>query len=187
MGADLLHELAADHVALTNYTAALQGTPLGHPERRVLVQGAARLLAAHAAAEEAYLYPLLRTLPGGDKDAADAAQRRTAQMEAVLRELDRLDVHSPQFDRLVAQFTELASAHQRGDEANLYPVVKSCASTQQLSELGERARELKAEAGRTHVRTEPPADTYQHGEPSLGEKLRLLFTNRGGWQRWQPR
>lgn len=80
------------------------------------------LLAVHETAEEMVVRPATRKAAGDD--VADARNHEEAAASRVLAELEKLDVDSPEFKRMLAAFEKAVVAHAEHEEAEEFPLLR---------------------------------------------------------------
>lgn len=180
MSGDILDELAADHEDTRQLFGAFTGRGFHDPERKHLVDRATTTLLQQAHIEETYLYPVARTLPGGEALTRQGVAENT-EIEALLSELSHSDQDTPGFERVVAQLVERATGHANHEEAALFPMVRSEVPAEELAQLGMKARAEKA-----HLPGHPrsgtaalPPDDLPAPERNLAGRMRSLFSSAG--------
>jgi hemerythrin superfamily protein len=142
---DLISLLIQDHREVDELLVRLEelsdgGDAAGGPGEARTVAGQVLVeLTGHWAAEERYLYPLVRDrVPGGvgmlDRDAPELAEA-----EDDLRALDRLDPGDDDFWSRLAVLTDRVRAHVRDEEIELFPLVRNAVPRRVLVELAMTA------------------------------------------------
>ena len=75
----------------------------------------------HEALEEMYFWPAVREhLPNGD-ELADTAIGQEDEGKEVLDQLDKLDAGTPEFEKLLAEFTRAGREHIDYEESHVWP------------------------------------------------------------------
>ncbi|MEU6852169.1 hemerythrin domain-containing protein [Actinacidiphila alni] len=96
------------------------------------------LLAVHEAAEELILRPVAKKTAG--ESEADARNAEEKEASRVLKQLESMDVASPEFESAIAEFEQAVSAHAEHEEREEFPaIVAQCTADQRYS-MGERLR-----------------------------------------------
>jgi hemerythrin superfamily protein len=86
------------------------------------------LLAVHETAEEMVLRPVTQSTDG-DRGAqvAEARNHEESQANHVLKQLESLDVESPEFDEMLAEFEKAVDSHAEAEENEEFPLIlESC-------------------------------------------------------------
>lgn len=96
------------------------------------------LLAVHETAEEMVLRPVSRRFAGSE--VAKARNDEEAEATKVLQELEKLDVHSLDFDNQLAEFQKSVSDHAEAEENDEFPAVLDQCNAQQRASMGDRLR-----------------------------------------------
>jgi hemerythrin superfamily protein len=94
------------------------------------------LLAAHETAEEMVLRPVSKKVAGNDIVDAVNAEERAAN--GVLADLEKMDVDSPEFDRMLADFRQSVDAHAEHEERDEFPQVLSWEDTDERRSMGRK-------------------------------------------------
>lgn len=95
-------------------------------------------LAVHETAEEMVLRPI--SMGAAGKDVADARNHEEAEANEVLAQLERLDVTSADFDRLLADFRSMVLDHAEAEEGEEFPPVLTECSEEQRRIMGLQLR-----------------------------------------------
>src|SRR4051794_37784818 len=83
------------------------------------------LLALHETAEEMVLRPVSKKAAG--ESVADARNHEESEANQVLKDLEKLDVGSAEFDELLASFEKAVSDHAEAEESQEFPhILASC-------------------------------------------------------------
>jgi hemerythrin superfamily protein len=107
------------------------------------------LLAVHETAEEMVLRPVSKKAAG--EAVADARNHEESEANEVLKELEKLDVSSAEFDQKLAAFEKAVSDHADAEEREEFPQILSSCDGDKRADMGRR---LKA--------TESIAPTHPH-------------------------
>jgi hypothetical protein len=94
------------------------------------------LLAVHEAAEELVVRPVAKKAAG--KEEAEARNHEEAEATKVLKQLEGMDLSSPEFERLVAEFERAVSDHADHEEAEEFPALVAQCSQEQRHTMGQR-------------------------------------------------
>ncbi|GAA2108873.1 hemerythrin domain-containing protein [Microlunatus panaciterrae] len=121
-----------------------------HPEeRRDLAQQVIVELVRHVATEEHHLYPAVRLMvPDGDQ-MVDRELNDHARVEALLRELEGLDVSEVDFIGVLVELREEVLAHVREEEGELFPSLRAHTGRDTLQQLGREVRRARKAARAT--------------------------------------
>lgn len=119
------------------------------------------LLAVHETAEEMVLRPVSKDVAGSE--VTEARNEEENEANHVLAELEKLDVHSPDFDEKLAEFEKAVSDHAEKEESEEFPRI--------LAELDEKKR---ATMGKQVRAAESIAPTHPH--PSAAGSTAAQFT-----------
>jgi hemerythrin superfamily protein len=105
------------------------------------------LLAVHETAEEMVLRPVSEGAAG--KDVAKARNDEEAQANVVLKELEKLDVTSTEFDTKLAGFRKSVEDHAEAEETQEFPQVLSSCDESRREAMGRMVKAAEA-VGPTH-------------------------------------
>jgi len=97
------------------------------------------LLAVHETAEEMVLRPVSKQAAGAA--VADARNHEESEANEVLKELEKLDVSSAEFDQKLAAFEKAVSDHADAEEREEFPQILSSCDGDKRADMG---RQLKA-------------------------------------------
>lgn len=98
------------------------------------------LLAVHETAEEMILRP---ATSDSAKEIADARNHEEDEANHVLARLEDMDVSSPEFDELFADFESSVDAHAEAEQTQEFPIILRDKSADERQKMG--ARLLRAE------------------------------------------
>lgn len=136
----------------------------------------------HEAAEQLHFWPAVRErLPDGDV-LAETALRQEQAGEAVLDQLERLDATDPEFEMMLASFTQDAREHISYEEDRVWPRLAAVLTAEQAAELGAKVEKAKKSAPtRPHPGVPPQPGPLKATGPlaAAADKLRDLVTGRG--------
>ncbi|MBP0459459.1 hemerythrin domain-containing protein [Streptomyces montanisoli] len=99
------------------------------------------LLAVHEVGEELVVRPVAERT-AGEKEAK-ARNEEEADATKVLKDLEKMDVSGPDFDRAIAQFKQAVTDHASHEEAEEFPALLENCTEEHRHVMGERL--LKAE------------------------------------------
>ncbi len=102
------------------------------------------LLIAHETAEQAVLRPVSRETAGDEVVQARIQEEQKANQ--VIAELKKLDVSSPEFDRMFAEFKQAVIDHAEHEEADEFPTVLEERDEDERRVMGERLSKAEATA-----------------------------------------
>ncbi|MEU9286193.1 hemerythrin domain-containing protein [Streptomyces sp. NPDC048275] len=181
-GGDVIAELTTDHQEVEELFTHLEELPPGDPQRKLYADQATIELVRHSVAEEAYLYPAVRThVPGGDA-LADRELEDHATAERTMKDLERCQADDPEFDRLIAQLMTEIRTHIADEEGNLFPRLRDSCSAEVLNELGDKVRQAKKTAPtRPHPSApdKPPANKLLAPGVGMVDRMRDALSGRG--------
>jgi hemerythrin-like domain-containing protein len=179
--ADLIEELVTDHREVEEAFATLER---GLPPQRAgeVVESTVIELVRHSVVEEMLLYPLAaRVLPDG-KQIADHETKEHAEVERLMKELERLEPGTPQFDTTVAMWIRSVRSHVEEEESDLMPRLRQACEAEQLQQLGDQARLLKkVTPTRPHPSTPNSPVAHATVGPLIGivDRVRDALSGRG--------
>lgn len=96
------------------------------------------LLAVHETAEEMIVRPVAEETAG--RGEAEARNHEEEEANRVLAQLEKMDVSSAEFDRLLAEFETSVITHAEREEQEEFPSVHAGRTEQQLQGMGTRLR-----------------------------------------------
>jgi hemerythrin superfamily protein len=99
------------------------------------------LLAVHEAAEELVLRPAAKKT-AGEKEA-EARNAEEAEAAKVLKELEDMDVASPEFATAIAEFEQSVSDHAGHEETEEFPAIVDQCTAEQRQDMGKRLRKAE--------------------------------------------
>ena len=136
----LIDAIQRDHREVEEMLEAVTSAK-GSARRDAFEQLAAKLK-AHEAAEQKVVHPL--TVEEGDADEARALQAEESAASSALKELEGLDVDSPEFENAFARLKEDVLAHAEEEEHEEHPRLMRETSTDEL----ERRKQMFEDAER---------------------------------------
>ena len=93
------------------------------------------MLAAHEAAEESVIYPVLKLNSDGSKVVATMTDEENAAKE-VLSDLLAMDASSAEFETAFADFMADVLKHASEEESDVLPLLRSSCTTQDREAMG---------------------------------------------------
>jgi hemerythrin superfamily protein len=179
---DMVDVLTEDHREVEEIFTQLESLPFGQEERRTLVDQMTMELVRHAVAEEQYLYPTARKLlPDGD-EVADRELGEHAEVENLLKDLERLDVGNPDFDSRLTELMAAVRQHVQEEEGMLFPRLVAAAGQDELLDLGDKITRAKRVAPtRPHPSApdRPPLNKLLAPGTGLVDRIRDALSGRG--------
>jgi hemerythrin superfamily protein len=139
---DVVDILISDHrdvTALIGEIWSVRDTMI----RRDLTDTAISELVRHAVAEEMYVYPAMRKhLPDGEK-AVEHDIEEHKELERAMKQLEAVDVSSPEFDAALRQLETLLADHVRDEESEQFPELRRRIPREELAELAGKVQNAK--------------------------------------------
>ncbi|WP_340373879.1 hemerythrin domain-containing protein [Streptomyces sp. SS7] len=181
-GGNVLNELLTDHREVEELFGRIEAMPGAGQELRDLVDEVTIELVRHSVAEEQYLYPAVRKYVEGGDRLADKEIADHAEVEKLLKELEKTETDAPRMRPLLRQLVDDVSAHIRDEEDNLFPMLTRSCSPEALDELGDQVRRAKSMAPtRPHPSAPdtPPANKLLAPGAGLVDRARDFVTGRG--------
>ena len=141
----LVDAIQRDHREVEQMLEAV-GSASGAARRRAFEQLAAKLK-AHEAAEQAVVHPLAAA--EGDAEEAEALRAEESAASSALKELEGLDVDSPEFERGFARLRADVLAHAEEEEHDEHPRLLRDTPDDELERRGQmfEAAERDAASG----------------------------------------
>lgn len=181
-GGNVIDELMTDHREVEEMFGRIQAMTGGGQELRDLVDEVTIELVRHSVAEEQHLYPAVREhIEDGDQ-LADKEIADHSRVEKLLKQLERMDTDDAQMSPLLQQLMDEVAAHVQDEENNLFPMLRSACTPEQLDDLGDKIRRAKAMAPtRPHpaAPSTPPANKLLAPGAGLVDRARDFVTGRG--------
>ncbi|MFD9591208.1 hemerythrin domain-containing protein [Kitasatospora sp. NPDC059973] len=181
-GGNVIEELMADHREVEDMFGRIRAMSGGGQALRDVIDQVTIELVRHSVAEEQYLYPAVREhLDGGDA-LADREIEDHRQVEDLLKQLEDLRTDDPTMGSVLRQLMDEVSAHVEDEETNLFPMLRTACTPEQLDDLGDKVRRAKAMAP---TRPHPAAPDSPTASKLLGpgvglvDRARDFVTGRG--------
>jgi hemerythrin superfamily protein len=158
---DVLHILYEQHARIRDLFSEI--TSSSGDERKHAFGELRALLVAHETAEEMILRPV--TSGAGGKAVADARNKEESEATSVLKQLDKLDVDSPEFGEMLASFEKSVDEHAEAEEHEEFPLVEQSCNEDRRKAMGRMMRVVETLAPtRPHPSTAgKPAAQYAVG------------------------
>ncbi|MEU2035222.1 hemerythrin domain-containing protein [Nocardia amamiensis] len=191
---DAMTFLRNDHESVLGMIESLErGRGDGAAEVRARSDLATSLVIAssqHEAVEEQFFWPAVRRalVPDGDK-LADQAIEQEDMAKGLLREIERSEAGSREFERALTAFITAIREHIEFEQSQVWPRFRDAASRDTLEELGEKMASAKKMAP---TRPHPDTPSRAGAQKSLGlvgaivDKARDMLTGRRSHQPPQP-
>lgn len=112
------------------------------PDKQDAFDGLRRLLAVHETAEELILRPVSADAAG--QDVVDARNREEAEANAVLADLERLDIDDPAFDLRLEAFRKSVEEHAEAEENEEFDQILNSCDEEKRRHLGRRIKAVEA-------------------------------------------
>jgi hemerythrin superfamily protein len=96
------------------------------------------LLAVHETAEEMVLRPVTAKTAG--QDVVDARNQEESEANEVLKELEKLDVGSADFDTKIADFEKAVDEHAEAEESQEFPAIIAGCDEKQRQTMGTQLK-----------------------------------------------
>lgn len=178
---DVVEVLTHDHREVEDLFAQIEGTDQAD-RRRALADDVTIELVRHSIAEEMYLYPATREhIPNGD-EIADREISEHAEVEKILKQLEKADASSAEFSRLLDQLMVDVREHVADEEENLFPALADHTDRDRLLELGRKIEAAKRVAPtRPHpsAPNTPPLNKLLAPGAGLVDRVRDHLSGRG--------
>jgi hemerythrin-like domain-containing protein len=150
---DVFDVLSEDHNEVKQLLARLEeerpGAGAGKSKLANRKEKATKLItdeSKHEAVEEMFFWPAVRDkLPDGEKLARHAMGQENEAKE-VLAKLDTLEADSPEFEKLLTEFTAAAREHIEFEETQVWPKMREALSKQEATEIGKQLKDGKKTA-----------------------------------------
>lgn len=129
------------------------------PDKQEKFDSLRALLAVHETAEELVLRPVSADVAG--QEVVDARNREEKDANAVLAELEDMDLNDPEFDIRLEAFRKSVDEHAEAEEKDEFPPLLAQCDEEQRRELGTKIKAAEAMAP-THPHPESdPGSTKQ--------------------------
>jgi Hemerythrin HHE cation binding domain. len=114
--------------------------------KQALLGEITRELSRHMEAEEAVLYPVLRTaVPDGESLMEDAVEEHN-EAKGLLAELEDMEIGSLAADSKVATLRKAIEHHVQEEEEEIFPMMLESLSRSRLEDLGKEIEDAKKSA-----------------------------------------
>lgn len=138
---DLIDLLTEDHRDVRAAFERLESA--SGATREELLEATITALVQHSVIEEQLLYPLARRmLPDGDEHARHDVTEH-AEVERLMKRLERLDAGSPEHDTVQRQWVTSTVAHIEEEERDLFPRLRAACDPEELLRLAGHAQRLR--------------------------------------------
>jgi hemerythrin-like domain-containing protein len=186
---DVFEILGGDHAVLERMLDALERSPDNSTGATEAVVAARKAVAeqmiidssAHEAAEEHYLWPVVRERLSGGGALADQAIEQETEAKQILNELGKLAGPEHEFDALVDTFIPAFRAHVEFEETRVWPGLRKVLSADESQELGKKITKAKEHGPtRPHPRTPPTPAVLSTLGPAVAvvDRIRDAVTGR---------
>lgn len=153
--ADVFTELKNDHQNVKSILTQL-GTVTDVEERGKLAEQLVMDESRHEAAEEEYFWPKVRDAVTGGDELADTAIAQEDEGKEVLDQIEKATAGTPEFDQLIAKFTNAAHDHIAFEERQVWPKLDAVLDTNERNELGDKIDKARS-SGPTRPHPNAPA------------------------------
>ncbi|SFC33482.1 Hemerythrin HHE cation binding domain-containing protein [Nocardioides terrae] len=154
---DVIAVLLEQHAQIKDLFAEVKRA--NGPDKKEKFDALRALLAVHETAEELVLRPVSAELAG--QDVVDARNREEADANAVLADLEGMDVESPEFDIRLEAFRKAVDEHAEAEEKDEFPEILAGCDEERRRDLGRKIKAAEAIAP-THLHPESdPGSTKQ--------------------------
>jgi hemerythrin superfamily protein len=177
---DVVDVLTADHRDVTALIGEIWSVrdPM---MRRDLTDTAISELVRHAVAEEMYVYPAMRKyLEDGEKSVEHDVEEHK-QLERAMKELEGLEVSSPEFDDTLRKLQEVLTDHVQDEESEQFPELRRRIPHEQLVEMAEKVEKAKKLAPTRPHPSAPNSELFHKlAGPGVGmvDRLKDMITSR---------
>jgi hemerythrin superfamily protein len=178
--ADVVDVLTSDHRDVTALIGEIK-TVTDPMIRRDLTDTAISELVRHAVAEEMYVYPAMRKhLPDGESAVQHDIEEHK-EIERTMKQLEALDVSTPEFDEAIGRFETLLADHVQDEEGEQFPELRRQVPPDELVQLAEMVENAKKLAPTRPHPSAPNSELFHKlVGPGVGmvDRLRDRLTNR---------
>jgi hemerythrin-like domain-containing protein len=136
----------------------------------------------HEAIEEMLFWPVVRERLANGGVLADTAIGQEEEGKQMLDKLDKLDAGTPEFEKLLVDFTRSGREHINYEETLVWPALRIALTKEQADELGSKLAAAKKTAPtRPHPRIPASPGAHKTAGPfaAAADKVRDTFTHRG--------
>jgi hemerythrin superfamily protein len=129
-------------------------------ERRGLADMVISEVSRHAAAEEMYVYPVMRKYLSDGEEVVEHDTQDHQQLEEIMRQLEATQPFEPLFDALVWEMTEKLRHHMHDDETDHFPRLREWAPREELVTLREKVESTKKPRRRARTQAYPHRELF---------------------------
>jgi hemerythrin superfamily protein len=150
--------------------------------RKQLVNRVTQELMRHAAAEEEYLYPLMRKVLPTGAEQVDHELAEHGEAEKLMNQLDKESAGTVEFEDNLRQLMSVIRDHIQDEEGRSFPDLRARLSEQDLQQLGEKLASAKKVAPtRPHPAAPdtPPLNKVMNPVAGIVDRARDAVTGRG--------
>jgi hemerythrin superfamily protein len=179
-GQDVVDVLVSDHRDVTALIGEIRSAtdPM---IRRDLTDTAISELVRHAVAEEMYVYPAMRKYLADGEKAVEHDVEEHKQLERTMKQLEAVDVSSPEFVAALGRLETVLADHVRDEESEQFPELRRRVPEEELRELAGKVETAKKLAP-TRPHPDAPNNELFHKlvGPGVGlvDRLRDKLTGR---------
>jgi len=139
---DVVDILTADHHEFLGLIDDIKANPNGDV-RRDLADTLIAELVRHSVAEEMFVYPAMRKhLPDGEKSVEHDIEEHK-ELEQAMKQLEDVDVSSPEFDTALRRLETLLADHVQDEENEQFPELRNRIPREELIELAGKVETAK--------------------------------------------
>jgi hemerythrin superfamily protein len=178
--ADVIDVLTSDHRDVTALIGEIK-TVTDPMIRRDLTDTAISELVRHAVAEEMYVYPAMREHLADGESAVQHDIEEHKELERTMKELEALDVSSPEFDAAIVRLERLLADHVKDEETEQFPELRRQVPQEELLRLAGKVETAKKLAPTRPHPSAPNSELFHKlAGPGVGlvDRLRDRLTGR---------
>jgi hemerythrin-like domain-containing protein len=139
---DVVDVLISDHRDVTALIGEIRS--VADPViRRDLTDTAISELVRHAVAEEMYVYPAMREYLADGENAVQHDIEEHKELERTMKQLESLDVSSPEFDAALGELARLLAHHVQDEESEQFPELRRSVPREELVKLAGKVETAK--------------------------------------------
>ncbi|WP_016701189.1 hemerythrin domain-containing protein [Actinoalloteichus spitiensis] len=183
---NLVDVLTTDHrtvEAILSELERAEGTP---EHRRDLAAHAITEVVRHSVAEEQYVLPLFRRVDPAHSGWADQEIEANADLERLMKDLEREDPTTARFEELVSEFIRDVRQHVRSEENEILPQLHRSCTTGELAEVGSavlRAKDTAPTHPHPAAPDRPPLNRLMDPGAGMVDRMRDALAGRKKEQR----
>ncbi|SFO54124.1 Hemerythrin HHE cation binding domain-containing protein [Pseudonocardia ammonioxydans] len=140
---DVVDELTQDHHKALDTLAQVASDRTHLQERRNLIDTVIGEVVRHAVAEEMYVYPVMRERFDDGADIVSHDAEEHAQLERVMKELEKTDPGEEKFENLLEQMTHALRHHAEEEETHQFPRLRAHVDPDTLQKMREQVDQAK--------------------------------------------